>query len=317
MTSNSQPLISVIIPTYNASNTIRACLESVFNQTYTNIETVIIDDKSTDDTNEIVKRFTTEKITHIIKETNTGPADSRNIGITNCTGELIQFLDSDDTLYLDKLELQSKHIKDLDIIFSDCKYELDGIVIDSTKNRGFYEKEISTERLLEQNLFPIHGPLIRKSFLEKVGPFSVEVAHEDWEFWIRFFKNRPRAKYLAGDLCTYVRRRESRSFDRIENLKNQIDCLKYVRHMTDPTNHIHNEIIEKTTDGIYLKIALKLFKQGQRTDGNAFLKKMKRRKTILENLDILILRSDSLSKLNAYFIGPRKLFKHVKRRINS
>ena len=107
---SKNPLVTILIPTYNASSTIEKALESVFEQDYTSLEIIIIDDASTDDTLSVIEKFkkanTRIPIQIITKVENKGPAHSRNIGIKTAKGKYIALLDSDDYLHPDKIKTQ-------------------------------------------------------------------------------------------------------------------------------------------------------------------------------------------------------------------
>lgn len=93
-----KPVVSIIIPIYNAENYISKCIESVLSQTYSNIEIIVIDDGSTDNTNSIVFKYEHDsRLRHFRKE-NTGVSDTRNYGIDNSSGDIIIFADADDWL---------------------------------------------------------------------------------------------------------------------------------------------------------------------------------------------------------------------------
>lgn len=112
--------ISIIVPVYNAEKYIKRCLNSLINQTYENLEIIIIDDGSKDKSLKIVKEYSKkDKRIKIIEKENTGVSDTRNIGINNATGEYIMFVDSDDWLTKDSCEKYSKFFEyNLDIIIS-------------------------------------------------------------------------------------------------------------------------------------------------------------------------------------------------------
>ncbi len=97
---------SIITPTYNSEKTIKRALESVINQTYENYEMIIIDDGSTDETENIVKQYLSEKIKYIKLDTNMGVNKARNFGLNNISkySDFVTFLDSDDTFFKDALE---------------------------------------------------------------------------------------------------------------------------------------------------------------------------------------------------------------------
>ena len=109
--------VSVIIPIYNSSKHIKECLESVVNQTYKNIEIIVVDDKSTDNSVEIVKNIKDDRIKIIAQKQNIGAAMTRNRGIDEALGEYICFLDSDDYWFLDKIEKQVNFMEENNYTF--------------------------------------------------------------------------------------------------------------------------------------------------------------------------------------------------------
>ena len=111
-------MISVIIPTYNRANTIVRSIDSVLNQTYKDIELIVVDDGSTDNTKELVLAINDSRIRYIYQD-NAGACVARNTGIDNAKGEYIAFQDSDDEWVVNKLELQLEIIinKNADVCF--------------------------------------------------------------------------------------------------------------------------------------------------------------------------------------------------------
>ncbi len=93
--AKENPLISVIIPTYNRANFLGEAIESVLSQTYKNLEVIIIDDGSTDDTRQLIEKYTDKRIIYLYQE-HGGTSAARNKGIQEAKGEYIAFLDSDD-----------------------------------------------------------------------------------------------------------------------------------------------------------------------------------------------------------------------------
>jgi len=98
------PTISVIIPTYNRANFIDVAIKSVLNQSYQDFEIIIVDDGSTDNTEEIVKNFNDFRINYFFHKFNQGISAARNTGIKACQGKYIAFLDSDDEWLPEKLD---------------------------------------------------------------------------------------------------------------------------------------------------------------------------------------------------------------------
>ena len=114
--------VSVIIPVHNSSKYILECLNSVINQTYRNLEIICIDDKSTDNSVELIKSINDRRIKLIELNTNSGAAVARNKGIDASTGDYICFLDSDDYWKPRKIEKQLRFIKNKVFIYSEYLY---------------------------------------------------------------------------------------------------------------------------------------------------------------------------------------------------
>lgn len=102
----TQPLVSVIIPVYNAENSLRVCLESVVNQTYVNLEIIVVNDGSTDNSQDVINQYIAKDSRVILfNKENAGLVQARKSGIDIASGKYIQYLDSDDTLYKDAVSL--------------------------------------------------------------------------------------------------------------------------------------------------------------------------------------------------------------------
>lgn len=115
--------ISVIVPVYNAQETIEKCINSILLQTYTNLEVIIVNDGSQDKSDEICKKIaSTDKRIKYYSKNNTGVSDTRNFGLKESTGDYIAFVDSDDFLDKDMYEVMINEIQDSDILI--CNYSL-------------------------------------------------------------------------------------------------------------------------------------------------------------------------------------------------
>jgi len=118
-------LVSIIMPSYNTGKYIKETIESVVNQTYTNWELIIVDDCSTDNTDEIIKVFNNDKrIKYLKNEKNSGAAVSRNIALREAKGKYIAFLDSDDLWKKEKLDKQIKFMKENNYDFTYTDYRI-------------------------------------------------------------------------------------------------------------------------------------------------------------------------------------------------
>src|SRR5215218_1377267 len=122
---SEQPLVSVIIPAYNASEFIAETLDSVFAQTFTDFEVLLINDGSpdTEDLERVVQRFPTLRY---VKQENRGAAAARNTGLRAAAGELVAFLDADDTWSPNFLEQQTEFLKNSRVDFVFCDAHLFG-----------------------------------------------------------------------------------------------------------------------------------------------------------------------------------------------
>lgn len=120
-----EPLISIIIPVYNVEKLLPRCINSLINQTYNNIEIILIDDGSTDNSLEICEEFSKrDSRIVIVKKQNGGQASARNIGLTYATGDYIAFVDSDDFVSENMYETLYKIIKKHDVDIVSCGHEL-------------------------------------------------------------------------------------------------------------------------------------------------------------------------------------------------
>ena len=183
----SNPEISVIVPSYNASRTIERALRSIALQTYSNYEIVIIDDGSTDNTKGMVSRFSEEFDSVQVKyitQSNSGPSSARNNGLQSARGNFIAFLDADDEWHKDKLEIQVKIIKDKGLDFLGSGYQYDSF------DYGNIDKaDISTysfNSLLLKNRFATSGVVIKKALFLEMQGFDESLKYaEDYDLWLR------------------------------------------------------------------------------------------------------------------------------------
>ena len=108
--TNLNEKVSVIIPTFNRGNILLNSIKSVLNQTYKNLEVIVVDDGSIDNTKEEINKIEDERVKYIKLVNNSGGSNARNIGIKSASGKYISFQDSDDIYYPNKLETQIKNI---------------------------------------------------------------------------------------------------------------------------------------------------------------------------------------------------------------
>lgn len=196
MLNQKLPLVSVVIPTYNRIHTLPASVDSVLKQTYENLELIIMDDGSTDGTEEYIKGIADERVRYRKAEKNMGPSAARNMGAELAKGEYLAFQDSDDEWMPDKLEKQMKLILDnreLSFVYSEFglyrNEELLAVI--PSRNIPYEEKQGSLfSYLLLYPLISTQTILIRtKDFIEAGGFNETLKAYEDFEFTMRFSQN--------------------------------------------------------------------------------------------------------------------------------
>jgi len=191
------PKVSVIIPCYNASATIRETLDSLRCQTFRTFEVIVVNDGSTDDTGTILGIYTkqfNEKL-KIITQINKGQAVAKNVGIEHSSGEFIAFLDSDDLWAPDKLEKQYDYMQlnpGIAMSYTEA-YKIDekGECINTiSANPAFRGK--CFENLVLHNNIVASSVMVRRDVLDKVGFFDTELAAcENWDLWISISRYYP------------------------------------------------------------------------------------------------------------------------------
>jgi glycosyltransferase involved in cell wall biosynthesis len=182
------PKISVIIPAYNCAITIKETIESVLNQSFSDLELIVINDGSTDSTLNIVSEMKDSRI-KIFSYPNAGGNVSRNRGINHAIGEFISFLDADDIWTPDKLATQLQAIDKnpttkvayswTDYIDENGKFVSSGTHI---SHQGYVYEQLLVKNFLENG----SNPLICKDALHHCGGFDESlVAGQDWDMWLR------------------------------------------------------------------------------------------------------------------------------------
>lgn len=183
--------VSVIIPAYNAETFLSRTIQSALNQTFRDFELIIVDDGSTDNTKEIVRKFqvNNSQIKYFLKENSGGPAGPKNLGLKKSKGKFIAFLDHDDEWLPEKLEEQVESFENS----TDSKLGIIicyPVLVHSNKKKIFeipsLEEETFKKILLGNFIYSCSGVMIKKEVIEKVGYFDEKLKYaDDWDMWIR------------------------------------------------------------------------------------------------------------------------------------
>ena len=165
--------VSVIIPTYNRGDIIGNSIKSVLNQTYKNLEVIVVDDGSTDNTFQEINKIKDNRIIYIKLENNTGGANARNIGIKNASGQFISFQDSDDIFYPNKIEIQLKNIINKRSDFDFCKIKVfhnssyTYLIPNEKQEKSILNNSIFDELISRGNFISTQAIIIRAKFMKK------------------------------------------------------------------------------------------------------------------------------------------------------
>lgn len=182
-------LVSVIIPCYNSSRYLRICVESVLAQTYQNLEIIIVDDCSTDNTtHQLLKALALQdnRIKVIYLNKNSGPAIARNKAIEQAKGRYIAFCDSDDMWMPKKIEAQLPLFKDKQVAVVYANYEKINARGERNNRIVCAPKQTNYQQLLKSNVI---GNLTGVYDTQKVGKvFYQNIKHEDYALWLSILR---------------------------------------------------------------------------------------------------------------------------------
>lgn len=231
--NNSNPLVSVIIPTYNRPEQLKEAIYSVLNQSYRNLEVHVVNDAG-EDVEGIIYSFTDSRLHYHVHKTNKGLAGARNTGIIKSTGEYIALLDDDDIFLSNHLEIAIAELsKGKEVVYTDAiraAYKKHNSKYNLVSKKVPYSIEYNRNKLLLSNIAPVNCFVFNKKLINKCGLFNEEFSVlEDWEFWLRLSKET--------------------SFHHIKNTTAQVTWKNDGTTMTSSKQELFNLFREK----IYLK----------------------------------------------------------------
>lgn len=233
------PLVSVIVPAYNAEAFIGQTLESIISQTYRNIEVLVVDDGSQDQTAEIVKLYCAkDPRVSLLQQSNAGVAAARNLAIQNSRGEHVAPVDADDIWYPQKLEKQMQCMLEAEpsvgLVYA-WSVDIDSEGLLTGGSMAFtIEGEVYTALVYSNFLGNASVPLIRRTCLEQVGYYNCQLKEsnaqgcEDRDLYLRIaecYRFRVVPKFLIG----YRRTISSMSFNFTAMEKSHLLVLAGVR----------------------------------------------------------------------------------------
>ena len=225
-----KPLVSVIVPMYNASLTISETLESVLASTYKPLEVVVVDDGSTDDS---LSKAAQYKDVRVFQQTHSGVSSARNHAIREAKGEWILPVDADDRISPDYIEKAVAVIGD-DVRVIGCRAQFFG-----AREGEWRLPEFSHELLARRNMIPVSS-LFRKADWMRVGGFcEQDIYREDWDFWLSLME-------LGG---RYVRLEEVGLYYRVQAGSRRHQARQQKRAIVDAINRRHPAYMERYLGG--------------------------------------------------------------------
>ena len=189
------PLVTVVTPSFNQASFLEETINSVLNQTYPNIEYIIMDGGSSDGSREIIKKYTS-RLAHWVSEKDRGQTDAINKGFALAKGEVLAWLNSDDTLLPNAIEEAVAYLAehhDAGMVYGDANY-----IDENSKVIGkFPAAETDLPRLRRGYVhIPQQASFFRKSLWERVGPLDPEFFFAmDYDLWVRLAEST-KLKYL-------------------------------------------------------------------------------------------------------------------------
>jgi glycosyltransferase involved in cell wall biosynthesis len=205
------PEVSTIVPTFNRAHMVEKAINSVLSQTYQDLELIVVDDGSVDETSRLLSKINDDRVIYIRHEKQKGAAEARNTGVAASRGRFLAFLDDDDEWLPDKLELQMEVFAkqpEIGMVYTGYFY------VNAESKEIFREfrpkvRGMLDDRLLMENCVGTTSTaVVRRECFEGVGGFDVQLrSSQDWDLWIRIargyaieFIPRPLVKFLNHDL---------------------------------------------------------------------------------------------------------------------
>ena len=258
------PLVSVLVPAYNHEQYVEEALQSIINQTYQNIELIVINDGSTDGTGRVIERFIQRnpefRITYL-EQKNEGICKTLNKGLKIARGKYVALLASDDKWTPDKTIKQVQFMErndNIGLVFSDHYFmrfrEITEIKATDYKpsirrcfKRGVQNVNIY-EKLLTEDIIPALTVLMRKDCIDRLGGFDADLEAEDYDMWLRMAKEYPIA--FIDEPLAYYRVHETNLSNRVMNMHSIRFLMKVLR----------KQYSKKPLKGQYWKVGYLFFK---------------------------------------------------------
>lgn len=237
--------VSIIVPVYNTAKYLSMCIESLINQTLKDIEIILINDGSTDESESIIKKYKDKRIKYIFKK-NEGIGKTRNLGIEKTNGEYLAFIDSDDYIEPNFCEVMyNKAIKDeCDIVicdyYKDINERLEEVKFASFKDTNLKE---NPEIINYINLGPCNKIYKKELFKDKNNRFIENLKYEDAPFVCRLLLSAKKIGKINKCLAHYVIHEKSETTTRDERIFDILKITDIIVKDLEKYDYMHEAMI--------------------------------------------------------------------------
>lgn len=220
--SDKMPIVSVVMPAYNAARFIEEAINSVIAQTVSDWELIVIDDCSTDETFMLASKFSDmdSRIRVLQNDINLGVAKTRNLGIELARGQYVAFIDSDDAWRPEKLYKQLKIIQDENVGICYCSYAIVDVNGNKTKSDYLVPKQVRYKDIMKENCIQCSSMMIPIQIIKETM-FNTEFYHEDYVLGLDILKKGYVAVADTDVLLNWRYLNNSRSFNKKKSACNR------------------------------------------------------------------------------------------------
>jgi len=273
--------VSIIVPIYNEEKNLKRCVDSLINQTYQNLEIILLNDGSTDKTKEIVDSYKDKRIMKIHKK-NTGIGDTRNMGIEKSSGDYLMFIDSDDFIELNCVEVLVKKIESdkVDIVIGNYYLDTSSKTYEiKFSNLGVTSLKENPDLLSKINLGPCNKIYKASLFNNKDNRFPLHLKYEDAPVVVGLIRDAKKVSFTSEFLFHYVMQKSGETITRDERIFDIITICAMIEKKL--TNH---DYVDKTN--LMVKILMPYLKNSR------YISNVKLRNEFIEAVYIYLKRID-------------------------
>jgi glycosyltransferase involved in cell wall biosynthesis len=272
--------ISVIMPCYNAAEFVEEAVNSVMNQTYADVELIIVDDGSTDASVEILDRLSTQYSSRITLhfQNHMGPYPARNLGLKHARGGRVAFLDADDYWSQDALEQLSAAMDTHHADIAYCGWQNVGIGAPGTQPHipPDYSQMDTAAEFLRSCPWPIHAALVQREAIDAVKGFSERCfSAMDYDLWLRLYAHTQKLVRVPEVMAFYRWHDKGQiSKTKWKQVLNALQVRRdFVAHHPERIAHLSKNKILELSDGFLLREAYRAYWQRNLVDAQKLFRR--------------------------------------------